>query len=158
NHASGVASLKGSVTATDGGDLDVEPQQTQLPLIGGHSYAISFSAKSSVEHYVHVLLCSSHSNPNCVADARLGVRSTWTPYTLNFAAPSTVTDAQLKFGLSDVNGTTWLDNVSMVQVTQSVQRRDFSNGTVLVNPGPSTQTVTLPSGYCHLRGDQNPSL
>lgn len=155
-YVDGMASASVTVNSVNLWYQGAELTQGPFALRGNQSYAITYWAKSNTEHNVLVQVCSAQGS--CVADAQLGVNAAWTPYTVYFSAPGNMNDAQLSFSTADVTGTTWLDAVSVVQLSNPLLRRDFSNGTVLVNPSLQTQSVTLPKGYCHLHGDQNPSL
>src|SRR6185312_1322569 len=98
------------------------------------------------------------SGSQCPGDSFSPVGTSWTQHSAQFTMPSTVSDGQIKIAVDDTAATTWITGVQLTQVTNPVRRRDFQNGTVLVNGSQAAWPVTLPAGYCHLQGDQNPTL
>src|SRR5262249_6589290 len=147
-----------TVTTPGTYDSNVGFYNNTLSLTGGQNYTATFWARSTVAHHVHLMVDYGQPNPTYVADATVGAGTTWTQYTVQFTMPQSATNAQILFALGDAAATTWLDGISVALMANPVQRRDFTNGVVLVNASPMSQTVNLGSGYCHLRGDQNSGL
>jgi hypothetical protein len=154
----GTASAKIAVSAVTKSDLATQFGQIHVSLVGGTSYQLTFSAMSSVAHTVHVLICSASTKPSCFGDSVMPLSTGWQQHTLSFVMPASASDVRVSFELGDAVATTWLDAVSLTSMSNPVQRRDFTHGTVLVNPSSQSYSVTLPAGYCHLHGDQNPTL
>ena len=158
NQVDGAASAKIVASTVTSSDVGVQFGQTNLSLVGSKSYQLTFSAMSSIAHTVHVLICSASTSPACFGDSVQPLTTSWQQHSLTFTMPSSAADVRVQFELGDKAATTWIDATSLASVPNPLQRRDFTNGTVLVNPSSQTYSVTLPSGYCHLQGDQNPSL
>ena len=59
---------------------------------------------------------------------------------------------QLQFYVGLLQGDLWLDDVHLQAGASSIFRRDFQNGTVLVNPATSTMTVPLGRPFRRILG------
>src|SRR5262249_48372634 len=79
----------------------------------------------------------------------------WRHYQVSFVATGTGT-CWLQFHLASEAGDVWLDDVHMQQGVSNVYRRDFQNGTVLVNPSSDVQTVVLERPFGRILGTVDP--
>ncbi|MBK9989816.1 MAG: hypothetical protein IPP19_03520 [Verrucomicrobia bacterium] len=75
---------------------------------------------------------------------------------LSFEATETATDGRLGFNVSSTTGTVWIDDVKMVPHPADIFRRDFDNGTVILNATNSAQTIPVTGSYRRLIGAQAP--
>ena len=80
----------------------------------------------------------------------------WQPYTVTFQSPATTTDASIQFMLGEFTGTVWIDRVQLKEHPPNVLRRDFSNGTVILNATHQEQTIQLEPEYRRISGKQAP--
>jgi hypothetical protein len=85
----------------------------------------------------------------------LQLETGWRRYQVSFVSMGTG-NCQLIFHLSSETGDVWLDDVHLQAGVSSVYRRDFQNGTVLVNPSSDVQTVVLERPYGRIRGTVDP--
>jgi hypothetical protein len=158
NAAVGSAAARITVTqANPASTWAVLLSQGNLQVTAGHTYTLSFQAKADAARSIDLVIRQGvapytiHSNP------RYGLSTTWQTYTLTFTAPATETE-QVLFALAQTGGTVWLDDVHLVQGDPNLWRRDFTNGTVLLNETTSAQTISVGAGYRHILGSQNPAL
>jgi hypothetical protein len=158
----GNSAIKVVVSKVDGTDWHAQLRQIGLTLSGPQNYLLRFRAKADAEHKVHINLCSTSlpASAQCFVDFSTQVGpSSWVDVKLPISVSQTLANVSVKLILGDTPTTTWIDDVSLSRVTNPVTRRNFTNGTVLVNQTKTASTVDLTSaGYCHLKGDQNPSL
>ena len=69
---------------------------------------------------------------------------------------SSSTTSKVRFNLGAFTGSVWIDDVHFQQGVTSIYRRDFQNGTVLVNPTLAPITVPLGPGYRRILGTMDP--
>src|SRR6185295_7088751 len=65
---------------------------------------------------------------------------------------------RLDFFLANEAGDVWLDDVHFQQGVYSVYRRDFQNGSVLVNPGNTSLDVVMESPMRRIAGAVSPTI
>jgi len=137
-------------------------QQTQtggatISLVAGHTYTLFFWAKASAGQSVQAAVQQSIS-PGTVRGSQWYILSgSWQSYTLTFTAPVSETAVKVQFNFGKAAGTVWLDGVSLQEGDPNLWRRDFTNGTLLLNATNTAQTVMLGAGYRHILGTQNPT-
>ena len=66
--------------------------------------------------------------------------------------------AKLQFYLGLEAGDVWLDDLHLQSGTTTIYRRDFDNGSVLVNPGTADLSVPLGVGYRRILGTVAPAV
>jgi uncharacterized protein (TIGR03437 family) len=152
-------SSSGRVTITDAGDAAyrISFEQENIPLVAGVSYRVQFWARADTLRTI-----TAHSQggaptfPDYNLNAEFPISTTWNFYTTSFTAPVTANDARLEFAVGDMTGNVWFDDVQLVPTGPDVYRRDFSNGAVLLNGTPTTQTVSGVTGLERFKGTQAP--
>jgi uncharacterized protein (TIGR03437 family) len=152
-------SSSGQVTITAAGDAAyrISFEQENLPLVAGSTYRVQFWARADTPRTIAVhSQGGAPSFPNYNLDAEFLISTTWNFYTTSFTAPVTANDARLEFWVGDMAGNVWFDDVQVVETGTDLYRRDFSNGTVLLNGTPSTQTVSGLTGLQRFKGTQAP--
>lgn len=77
----------------------------------------------------------------------IAIGTSWSLYSASFTAAATANDGRLEFWVGDVAGNVWLDGVALSADPPEVDRRDFSNGIVLLNGESTPQTMTLEAGF-----------
>ncbi|MFZ6028747.1 MAG: LamG-like jellyroll fold domain-containing protein [Chloroflexota bacterium] len=155
--AAGEFSARVVVTATSGTSWHVDFNQDARSLIEGAVYDLSFWAKADRERTLR--LGASKNAPgwdNYGLGRELAIDSTWRLYTVTFEASATASDARIQFFSGAFTGTVWLDDVQLRFHPPDVLRRDYTNGTVLLNGTEETQTIRIESGYHRLTGTQAP--
>jgi hypothetical protein len=116
----------------------------KLSVITGQTYSATFWAKASQARQVTIAAGS-------VAARTVDLTTQWKQYQITLV-PYTNATVSLQFFLAIAGGDVWLDDVHFQAGTTSLYRRDFQNGTVLVNPGATAQTVPLEQPYRRLLG------
>ncbi len=153
----GSFSARIDVTATTGTDWHVDFNQNPHNLVEKAVYDLTFWAKADRLRTL-TLGASKNAAPwtNYGLWQQVTLGPTWQPYTVTFEANATVSDARIQFFAGAVTGTVWLDNVQLRLHPPDVLRRDYTNGTVLLNGTSQPQTVTLGAGFRRLQGNQAP--
>jgi len=80
----------------------------------------------------------------------------WQYYEISAVASGNDPLAGLNFGMGQVTGVVWLDDVHLQQGSRDVWRRDYSGGLALVNATISEQVVPLGGYYRKIDGSQAP--
>jgi hypothetical protein len=79
--------------------------------------------------------------------------NTWPDSTIPISNPS---NTRFSFELGWDNSTIWIDDVSMKKCTNSLWKREFSNGLILCNPTNNEIKLNLGQTYYHIAGNQDP--
>jgi hypothetical protein len=156
-HEEGSASAHIAITTIDGTDWHVNLEQRNRHLQQGFRYDLSFWAKADAARQIRVN--SQRNSPdwrNYGLSAGVAIGTDWKQYSVTFEANETVDDARIEFYVGAQRGDVWLDDVRLVQHPADVFRRDFSNGTVILNGTRQRQTVVLEPGFQRLTGSQAP--
>jgi uncharacterized protein (TIGR03437 family) len=126
--------------------------QAGLAMFAGVEYRVQFWARADSPRVIIV----SASGVGTTNPFPIAIGSSWNLYSASFIASATGTAGQLNFGVGDVAGDVWLDDVQLYPQTAAVYRRDFANGVVLLNGTASPQAVTLEPGLKRFTGTQAP--
>jgi hypothetical protein len=141
------ASARIDVQSVNPGNLKV--WQSSLALRAGKPYTLRFWARSTKPQKLLVHLYSNAcKNSRCMQDTYVEVGLGWQEYTMSFVSPNDAV-AGLNMFVSQVSSV-WVDDLSLRQGDSNVFRRDFENGTVLLNYASTTQTVDLGKMYRRL--------
>jgi len=135
----------------------VSLEQDNVPLTSGVSYQLQFWARSDVPRYI--TLNAQGGAPNYSAyglQATVAINTSWALYTVSFVATATATNGRIQFFTGDVTGNVWIDGVVLSLAPSAIYRRDFTNGSVLLNGTSSTQTIEVGSGFQRFSGSQAP--
>jgi Hypothetical glycosyl hydrolase family 15/Carbohydrate binding domain len=135
----------------------VEFTQSDRSLEKGKVYDLSFWARA--DHPMAILATASKGSPDWDNDGlreevRLAPR--WQAVTVTFEARPTASDARIQFLLGGETGEVWIDDVRLAEHGEEVFRRDFEQGTVLLNGTHRRQSVEVGKGYARLKGEQAP--
>jgi hypothetical protein len=160
--ASGWASARIQVTKpTPGSSWNVAliqqntPGRTDLHLVAGTAYTLTFWAKGSGNQTIGAGVQQSAPPWGGRAYQSFTLTRQWQRYRLTFIAPATESAVKIQFNLGQAAGTVWLDRVRFQQGDPNLWRRDFSGGTVLLNASSTTQQITLGPGYRRIAGTQD---
>jgi len=124
-----------------------------LAMTQGQNYSATFWAKASTPRTVSVAAAKAGGGS---VDARgVDLTTSWKQYQV-VLVPSASATAMLQFQIGTTAGDIWLDDVHLQAGVNGVWRRDFQNGTVLVNPAGSTQVVPLGRNFTKIRGTSDP--
>lgn len=132
-------------------------EQDNVALTSGVSYQLQFWARSDVPR--NITLNAQGGAPNYAAyglASTVAINTSWTLYTVSFVSTATATDGRIQFFVGDAAGNVWIDGIVLSTASSSVYRRDFTNGTVLLNGTPASQTISMGSGFQRFNGSQAP--
>jgi hypothetical protein len=115
--------------------------------------AATFWAKASTPRNITVALALPTSGGLGAQVVPIG--TTWKQYQAVIVALGTG-PAELQFQCGGEAGDVWLDDCHLQVGSSSVYRRDFQNGTVLVNPSSNTLTVPLEHSFRKIHGTADP--
>jgi hypothetical protein len=152
----GSASLKVHVSTPSTVDWHANIASTgSLAVNAGSTISATFWAKASSPRTIPVVA----QDPATGAGARqyIVVDGTWRQYQVSMIATWSGS-ARLQFFLGLEAGDVWFDDLHLQSGTTSLYRRDFANGSVLVNPGPADLTVPLGAGYRRILGTVAPAV
>ena len=156
--ATGDASARIEITQTGGSDWQVEIDNGPIEVISGADYTLSFWAKADRERAIGAWVQMDHDPWTDFIDFGNPVLSTdWQHFELTANASGDDTQAILMFGLSESLGSVWLDDVQLRQGSRDAWRRDYDNGSVLLNATTVTHTITLDRTYRKIDGGQDPA-
>jgi hypothetical protein len=124
-----------------------------LNVVNGRAYAATFWAKASALRTLPVVMGVAGAGE--VARRTVDLTTTWRRYQA-VLVPRATGVGTLSFFLSGAAGDVWLDDVHMQEGVTNLWRRDFQNGIVLVNPGPSGLTVDLGGTFRRIAGVVDP--
>lgn len=126
-----------------------------LTMYQGSTYSATFWAKASAPRTLPVI--ANETGVGELARAYVVLDTNWRQYQVAMV-PQRTGQAKLQFYLGLEAGDVWLDDLHLQQGATTLYRRDFDNGTVLVNPGPADLTVPLGDGYRSILGTVAPSV
>ncbi|NOT33369.1 MAG: hypothetical protein HOP12_04270 [Candidatus Eisenbacteria bacterium] len=119
----------------------------------GQLYSATFWAKASRPDTISVV--ASAQPTGLVALRDVAVTSEWRQYQVALV-PSMSSQTHLQFYLGFLEGELWIDDVHFQAGASSMWRRDFQNGTVLVNPATGPMTVPLGRQFRKIFGLHDP--
>lgn len=142
----GTASLKAIAPST--GNYSIK--QIGLSFVSGVTYTLVFWAKGTVNMRLDMIIGQDSSWIN-IHEVAYTLTGNWARYSYTFTAGSTYVAGQcgVYFVLGYTVGTVWIDNVQFYVGDCNLWRRDFTNGTVLLNATATSQVVTLGTGTFH---------
>lgn len=124
-----------------------------LSMIGNVAYTATFWARASRERPLTVAAAVTGTS---YASATVQLGTAWRQYQVVLTPRITCT-AELRFWLGVADGDVWLDDVHLQRGVSGVYRRDFANGTVLVNPSSGPLTVPLGAVFRRILGATDPA-
>ena len=155
--AQGNTSAHVSVTTIGTSSWMVSLEQDNVPLVAGVNYQLQFWARSDTPRNISIQGMGGAPNyPLYGLWDVVAINSSWTLYTVSFVSSATANDGRIEFFMGDQPGNVWIDGVVLSQPPTAIYRRDFTNGTVLLNGTASPQTISLGSGFQRFSGSQAP--
>ena len=148
--AAGRASFKISVPNATSVDWYVNiASNGSIPVSPGSVYSATFWARASVARTITVVAGNSG------ASRRVDIGTTWKQYQVALVPLWSSASSNLAFFVGLGAGDVWIDDAHLQQGATTLFRRDFQNGTVLVNPSNVNLTVPLGSGYRSILGQRD---
>ncbi len=132
-------------------------EQDNVPMTAGVSYQLQFWARSDVPR--NITLNSQGGAPAYTPYGLysvIAINTNWTLYTVSFVSTATAGDCRIEFLIGDQTGNVWIDGVVLTLAPTSVYRRDYTNGSVLLNGTTTPQTISMGSGFQRFSGTQAP--
>ena len=126
-----------------------------IPVNNGWGYAATFWAKAAVPRTIRVALGGVVSGE--FASSALVIGTTWKQYQVALIASGSGS-SRLSFHLGSEAGDVWLDDCHLQIGATTIYRRDFQNGTVLVNPSTNYLTVPLERQFRKISGASDPGV
>ena len=127
-----------------------------IPVSVGTQYAATFWAKASVPRTIMVQ-AGYAAGGGSYSLTTLQLTTQWQRYQI-VMNPIASGNARLDLDLAGQTGDVWFDDVHFQQGVYSVYRRDFQNGSVLVNPGSTAQTVAMEAPFRRIIGSVDPTV
>ena len=124
-----------------------------LSMFGNVAYTATFWARASRERPLTVAAAVTGTS---YATSTVQLGTAWRQYQV-VLTPRVSCMAQLRFWLGVADGDVWLDDVHLQRGVTGVYRRDFANGTVLVNPSAAPLTVPLGAVFRKILGATDPA-
>jgi uncharacterized protein (TIGR03437 family) len=155
--ADGDSSAHVTISSASTINWHVSFEQDNVALTAGTSYQLQFWARSDAPR---VITLDSQGGPPSYAsyglNTQVSITTSWGLYSATFTAPTTATDGRIEFGVGDIAGNVWIDDVQLAAMPPAIYRRDFSNGVVLLNATTGSETISLEPGLQRFSGSQAP--
>ncbi|MEO5616374.1 MAG: putative glycoside hydrolase, partial [Candidatus Eisenbacteria bacterium] len=129
---------------------------TGIPVTANGEYAATFWARSQAPRTIEVV-AGGMSGGVSYARLVLSIDQTWRRYQV-ILRPNQTATARLDLMLAGMAGDVWFDDVHFQAGANSVYRRDFQNGMVLVNPGATPQDVVMERTVQRIAGFRDPTV
>lgn len=127
-----------------------------ISVFAGSQYSATFWARASRATSFPVVINPAGSGA-ATAARTVAVDTTWRQYQIALV-PNTGGSSRLSFFLGQMQAELWLDDVHFQAGATTIYRRDFQNGTVLVNPASTTMSVPLGRTFQKIRGIMDPAV
>jgi len=152
---SGRASIHVHQTGTPAAEyvVNLTASGGSLPVSVGLTYSATFWAKA--DHATRFTVVAGIPGSGSVASRPVDVGTTWQQYQIALT-PAMSATVKLQFYLGYIDGDVWLDGMHLQAGSTTLFRRDFQNGTVLVNPASSSMSVPLGGPYRRILGYRDP--
>jgi hypothetical protein len=155
----GSASARIDVTQTGGQAYRIDFNQNNRALQAGVAYELRFWARASAARTLGLGTNKNAPNwDNYGLNRTVQLTTEWQEYSVPFVATASVSDARLQFFAGASTGTVWIDHVRLTRRAPDVMRRDFTNGSVLLNGTDRPQTINLGTGLRRFSGAQAPRV
>jgi len=155
--ADGSSSAHIIITSPGTANWHIALLQDNIAFTSGAQYRVQFWARADSPRVITVVFDGGPPNfPQEGPSAPISIDTSWRRYSAYFIAAMTVNDGRIQFWVGDIAGNVWLDDVSLSAAPPEVYRRDYTNGTVLLNGEATPQTVALGPGFKRFTGTQAP--
>ncbi len=155
--AAGTASATIHVATPSLARWHVDFEHDGVALTAGAAYRVQFWARSDSPRSITVSTQGGAPDyANYGLSEQVSLTDGWQSFALSFTAPVTANDGRIEFWAGDQAGSVWLDDVQLLPTGEEIYRRDFTNGTVLLNGTSVTQTIPLEPGFRKFSSSQAP--
>jgi hypothetical protein len=156
----GSASARIDVTQIQGTDWKVSFSRGAIGIESSKLYTLSFWAKADQSDRPLTAWIQKEQPPwDCyIYFADQTLKTDWKHFEIYSVAGGSDPAAGLRFGLGQKTGSVWLDDIRLQVGARQVWRRDYTRGTVLVNPTSETKTIHLGGVYRKIAGSQAPEI
>lgn len=157
--AQGTSSARVDVSQSGGIDWKVSFYASPVQISSDTEYTLSFTAKADAERPITAWV--QQERPPWDTHLWYGkvvLAPDWKHYELSGTANGDDSEAAFYFGLGEVTGTVWFDDVRLQVGSRQVWQRDYSGGAVLVNPSAKARTVSLEGTFRKIKGTQAPQI
>lgn len=96
---------------------DFQITQSGISLIGGHTYHLTFSAQTSIAPHTVTVFVRNGPGQTVYADFSHTIGTVWSTISFNFIQPTTDATAFVSFNMAQQQGTVFLDNISLTDLT-----------------------------------------
>lgn len=124
-----------------------------VSISAGLTCSATFWARSDRPRSIWVVAAKTTSGD--FTHQSIAIGTTWKQYQIAFV-PNASGPAKLAFYLGGEVGDVWLDDCHFQMGATTIYRRDFQNGTVLVNPSDGALTVPLERAFRKITGTADP--
>ncbi len=157
--AAGSGSLRVDVSETLGSDWQVSLITENIGVSEGVNYTLTFRARADRPRSISAWIQQSHAPwEGWVYYDAILLTTDWQEFTLTAASTGDDNQAQFIFGLGEVAGSVWLDDVHLKAGAPDVYRRDFEHGIVLINASADPVTIPLGGTFQKIDGTQDRSV
>jgi hypothetical protein len=161
------ASYNGGCSArigTTSVSTSVQLRQVGTAIVAGHTYTLSFWAKAEQARPVTLYLQGGGAvGYQLLTEARTAQLTTnWQAYSFTLHAngitPATLSQISFAIAYGAALPKMWIAGMALQEGEKGVYRRDFENGTALVNSTGVDKTIGLGRAYYHINGTQDTSV
>ena len=143
----GSAALRVStMTSFKSGYSQAKVKGPKINVVNGREYTMVFTVRSTSDREFAAAVGNEVN--------RFIVGKDWRRYVYTFKSKKTANEL-VWFGVGREKQQLWIDSVYIFEGNANVMRRDFENGTVVVNATPSNQTVNLGETFQRIQGTQD---
>ena len=157
--AVGSTSAHINITQAAGTDWQIAFSFEPVSVISGTEYSLSFWAKADQPRAASSW-AQKNSDPwdTYMEFSPVQLTTEWQRY--EFVTTAVADDAQaiFQFGLGQMTGDVWLDDVQLQTGNLDLWRRDYEHGTILVNGTQTAHTVDLNGTFHKINGSQAPAV
>lgn len=131
---SGASSAQLTITSISSSIFGIQlNSQSKLPMTAGHTYQVSFWAKSSKNRQIETVIQQWGSPYATYVKNDQNLTTSWQQYTFRYVAPTTQSYVALRIRLGQAASTIWLDNVSYTDVSTSTTAGNGLTGSYFTN-------------------------
>ncbi len=157
--AEGQASARVDVVQSQGTDWQAEFSKAPVDIASDEEYTLSFWAKADHTWELEVAVQQNQAPwKSYIVLENIVLTTDWQHYELSGIAKGSNSEAVLHFEVGAHTGSVWFDDARFQMGGHDVWRRDYVNGTALVNATSNAQTVPLGGLYRKLQGTQAPEV
>jgi hypothetical protein len=157
--AVGNSSARINISQTGGTDWKISFLSQPLAISNGKDYTLTFWAKAEQPGEINVWVQQNQSPWQGWIDFyKFSVSTEWQKYEIAGTSSGSDNQAQIIFGLGQINGSVWLDGIVVQEGNKNLWRRDYEHGIVLVNATAESASIPLNGAFQKINGTQDRSV